>query len=150
MTHRPSYITSHDTYRYSRSLLPNHNIYLSEHIFIQPSISATLIERSITPPILPTRTPPLLPKPTIKLLLPQFPIHLVMRPTHPIPEFLTSTQPRLIRPAWLRHPIPEVIRAYPAWIQARENSQERPHLGLLFVGGPHWVRSCEGMKEGPG
>lgn len=89
--------------------------------------------KSLTPSIPPPLPPPLLPKPTIKLTLPQLAIHLIMRPTHPIPEFLPSTQPRLVLPTRLRHPSPEVLRTHPAWIQLREYPQELAHLGLLFA-----------------
>lgn len=95
--------------------------------------------KSITPPILPPSPPPLLPKPTIKFLLPQLPIHLIMRLTHPRPEIRPPPQPRLITSTRLRHPVPEIIRTHPAGVQARENLQERPHLALLFLRRLHGV-----------
>ena len=97
---------------------------------------------SITPPILPPSPPSLLPKPTIKLLLPQLPIHLIMRLAHPRPEILPPTQPRLIPTRRLSHPRPEVIRAHPARVQAREEREEAAHLGLLLSAGFRWVSGC--------
>ena len=114
-------------------------------IYIYTIIHSTphyIYVESITPPILPPSPPPLLPKPTIKLLLPQLPIHLIMRLTHPRPEILPPTQPRLIPPRRLRHPRPEVIRAHPARVQAREEREEAAHLGLLLGAGFRWVGGC--------
>ena len=114
------------------------------------SLNIPRINQSITPPILPPSPPPLLPKPTIKLLLPQLPIHLIMRLTHPRPEILPAPQPRLIPSRRLGHPRPEVIRAHPAGIQAREEREEGAHFGLLLRAGFGGVGGCEGVEEGPG
>lgn len=106
--------------------------------------------QSITPPIPPPRPPPLLPKPTIKLPLPQLPIHLIMRLTHPHPKFSPPAQPRLVASARLRHPRTEVVRAYPAGVESGEDGEEGAHVGLLDGGCGCGVSCCEGVEEGPG
>ena len=87
---------------------------------------------SIATSILPARSPPLLPLPTIKLLLSQFPINLIMRLTHPSSQTLPAFHPWLISlPA---HPLSEIVRAYPAWVELREEGEELLHFGLLSYG----------------
>lgn len=97
---------------------------------------------SITPPILPPRPPPLLPKPTIKLRLPQLPINLIMRLTHPPSKLLPPAKLGLVIPTRVRHPALEIIRAYPARIQSGEKFQEPAHILLLLCVCFLWVCCC--------
>jgi hypothetical protein len=98
----------------------------SEAVPAQVPVSAFTL---ITPPIPPPIPPPLLPKRTIKFLLSQFPIDIVMGSTQPITKRQSARQMRLDRAAL--DPCAEVIGAYPARIQAREYVDEGLHLGLL-------------------
>ena len=84
----------------------------------------------ITSPILPPRPPPLLPPPTIKFLLPQLPINLIMRLTHPLAQPLPPLHSWLVSPP--AHPLLEILRADPAGIDLREQGEERAHVGLLL------------------
>lgn len=73
-----------------------------------------------------------------------------MRLTHPPPKIRSPPQPRPIPPTRLRHPGPEVIRAYPAWVKLREDVQERAHFVLFLGVGARGVGGREGVEEGPG
>lgn len=115
-----------------------------------PSFAFAFAFTSITPTILPPRPPPLLPKPTIKLLLPQLPVNLIMRLTHPPPKLLPPTQLRLIPPTRVRHPRPEIVRAHPARVQLGKEPQEALHVLLVLCGGLFGVCGGHGVQEGPG
>lgn len=73
-----------------------------------------------------------------------------MRLTHPPPKICSPPQFWPIPPTRLRHPIPEIIRAYPARVKLREDGQERAHFVLFLGGGVRGVGGCEGVEEGPG
>lgn len=74
------------------------------------------LHASITPTILPPRPPPLLPPRTIKLLLPQLPINIIMRATKPHPKLPPALHLRLT----LRDVALEVLRAGPARVELCE------------------------------
>lgn len=107
-------------------------------------------DRSVAPPILPPSPPPFFPEPTIKLLLAEFPIDLIMRLTHPRSKVRPSAEPRLVAPTGIRHPLPEILRAPPTRIQPGEEPQERAHLALLLLRGLFGVCSGHGVEECPG
>ncbi len=100
------------------------------------------------PTPLPPRPPPLLPPPTLKLLLPQLPINLIMRLTHPPAQLPPPPHPRPI--PLLRHPLLEILGAGPAGVEAREEVQELGHFALLGGGCGGGVGGGEGVEEGPG
>lgn len=104
---------------------------------------------SITPPIFPPSPPPLLPQIAIELLLPQLLIDRIMRLTHPMAKLRATRETRLVAPTRLPHPIPEILGADPARVQAGEESQERAHLGLLLGRGGRRVGSGQGVEKCP-
>jgi len=67
---------------------------------------------STTASILPSRPPPLLPLRTIKLLLPQLPVNLVVRLTHPLPKLVPTLRPH----PTLHHKLLEILGTHPARI----------------------------------
>lgn len=87
--------------------------------------------RSATPPIPRPSPPPLLQahRPTIKRLLPQLDIDLIMRLTHPTHQPPPPRQPlslkRILPPP---HPRLEILRAVPARVEPAEQGQELFHL----------------------
>lgn len=107
------------------------------------------ITQSIASPILPPGPPPLLPEAAVKLLLPQLAIDGVVRLAHPVAELGAAGEPRLVAPSRLVHPRAEIVRAHPARVQAREEVQERAHLGLLLGRGRRRVCGCQRVQECP-
>lgn len=134
-----------------RSMLSMPSPLIHHHSFPPPSpfFPSSIISASPTAPIpRPLRPPPLPHLAAIKLLLPQFPIDLIVRLTHPPPQPLPPFGPGLIpRPP---HPVPEILRAMPARVQLGEQGQELGHLGLLGFGGRGRVGGGHGVEEGPG
>ncbi|KAB8293315.1 hypothetical protein EYC80_007641 [Monilinia laxa] len=116
-----------------------HTDFISHNIIHPPSTIQDLSPLNLTtPPILPARPPPLLPLPTIKLLLAQLPIHLVMRLTHPPPKFIPTLGPYLI----FSHVGLEVFGADPAGVELGEERHEGLHVGAIGGGGGGRVAGC--------
>ena len=76
------------------------------------------LPQSIASSVLPPCPPSLLPPRTLKLLLAQLPIDLIMRLAHPPPQPRPSFNPRLVPP--FPHPLLEILCACPARIQTRK------------------------------
>jgi hypothetical protein len=116
-------------------------------LYIYKSLQQTP-SQSITSPILPPRPPPLLPLSTLKHILSQFPINLIMRLTHPPPEHISPLQARLI-PLRL-HPRLEIVGADPARVKLGEEREELRHLRLVLGRCGRGVGRCQRVEERPG
>lgn len=102
---------------------------------------------------LPPSPPPLLPPSTIKFLLAQFLIHLIMRLAHPSPQRLTTLHARRMAPASLRsigHPVLEIRRTRPARVELTHEREEGAHVALLACGCRDGICGADAVKEGPG
>lgn len=105
-----------------------------------------------TPPLLPSlppaRPPPLLPPPTVKDVLAQLPIDLVVGLAHPPSQTGAALDGRGV--AGPLHPGAEVVGADPAGVEGGEEVEELSHFGLLGRGGGGGVGGGDGVEEGPG
>ena len=67
---------------------------------------------------------------------------------HPPPQPLPPFHPRLV--PGLLHPGLEIVGAYPAGIDPREEREEGAHVVLLLGGGARGVGGGDAVQEGPG
>lgn len=102
---------------------------------------------STTSPILPPGPPPFLPPPAIEHVLAKFDIDSVMRLAHPPPKLFATADPRRI--SVTAHPLLEVPRAVPAWVQLREGRHESAGLRLQGRRGVCGVRAGYRVQQGP-
>lgn len=98
--------------------------------------------------ILPATSPPVLPLRAIKLALPQLYVDSVMSFAHPASKFFPAAHARRI--PILLHPVLEITRAMPTWVQLREYMQERFCVGLKLRGRLDGISSRDGVEERPG
>lgn len=101
---------------------------------------------STTPPILPPCPPPLLPLTTIKHLLPQLPIHLVMRLAQPAAKLIPAPRLDLLFPQIGL----EILGADPARVEFRKEMHKVLQIGLLLGSGRGRVGGGDGVEESPG
>lgn len=101
---------------------------------------------SIAAAILPPSPPALIPLRTVKLGLPQLPVDVVVSPAQPLRKLVSAVHLRLLP----RHVALEVLSAYPARVQLREEPDKAQQVRLLSLRGQFWVRRRDGVEERPG
>ena len=87
--------------------------------------------RLVAASIFPASSPSLLPFGTIKLLLPELLVYLVMGFAHPLSKFVSALGPDLA----LGYVLLKVFRTHPARVELREEAHKLLYLGLFCGGG---------------
>lgn len=117
----------------------------STECFLQVSVS-THCGVLVTPAVLPPRPPSLLPSAAVELLLPQFPIDLVVGLAEPVAKFCPAVDLDLV----LLLVCLEVFGADPAGVQPTERPHEPSQVFFLRRRGIFGVGRGDGMEQRPG